>query len=347
MESQRILVVKPSSLGDVVHSLPFLHVVRRGFPEARIAWVISRANADLLEGHPDVDEVVVFERERWGGMKDCVRSMSELSHFVRRLRRGRYDVAVDLQGLLRSGLVSYLSGAPRRVGFADARELSSIFYNVHVDVPDVETHAVDRCLLVARGLGLELNGRPVFDVAIGSEARTFADDYLASANPEGRPVVVTLPFSRWATKRWPAARFAALAERVQEGLGAAVVVLGGRGDAALAQRMHAPMTRAPLDLVGRTTLKQSAALLERADVVVSGDTGPMHLAVALGRPVVALYGPTSTARTGPYDGTARVLRSTRACAPCLRAHCPDPDCMTDIAVDDVLDAVRQFLETSR
>lgn len=186
MESQRILVVKPSSFGDIVHSLPFLHVLRRGFPDARIAWVVSRANADLLEGHPDLDNVIVFERERWGGMKDCVQSMGELSHFVRRLRRERYNLVVDLQGLFRSGLVTRLTGAPRRVGFANARELSSIFYNVHVDVPDEEMHAVDRYLLAARRLGLEVNGRPAFHVAIGPQARAFADRYLASANPEGR-----------------------------------------------------------------------------------------------------------------------------------------------------------------
>ncbi len=347
MEGQRILVVKPSSFGDIVHSLPFLHVLRRGFPDAHIAWVVGRSNADLLTGHPDLDEVIVFERERWGGMKDVVRSMSELSAFIRRLRAGRYDLVVDLQGLFRSGLVTVLTGARRRVGFAAAREFSSLFYSVRVDVPDADTHAVDRYLLVVRSLGLELDGEPQFNVRIGEEARSFAADYLASANPEGQPLVVMLPSSRWVTKRWPAERFATAADRVGEELNAVVLFLGSRGDRPLVARITGMMKKGALSLAGETTLKQSAALLARAEVVVANDTGPMHLAVALAAPVVALYGPTSPARTGPYDGTVRLLRSTRDCVPCFRAHCNEAHCMTDISVDDVYGAVRDLLEGQR
>ena len=328
-----------------MHSLPFLKVLRRGFPEAHIAWVVGRSNADLLCEHPDLDEVIVFERERWGGMKDVVQSMSEVSAFVRRLRRRHYDLVVDLQGLFRSGLLTYVTGAPRRVGFRSGRELSSLFYNVRVDVPGAEMHAVDRYLLVARRLGLELDGEPEFDVRIGREAREFAEAYLASANPTGGPLVVMLPSSRWETKRWPADRFAALADRVVGELDAVVLFLGSAGDLPLAGRITAMMKKGARNLAGETTLRRSAALLARADVVVANDTGPMHLAVALAAPVVALYGPTSPARTGPYDGTARVLHSTRECAPCFRAHCAAPECMTDLSVDDVFTAVRELLGT--
>lgn len=345
MEVKRILIVKPSSFGDIVHSLPFLHVVRRSFPHARITWVVSRSNMDLLTGHPDLDEVLIFERERWGGMKDFFRSASEFSHFVRRLREGRFDLAVDLQGLFRSALLTFATGARERVGFSGAREWSHLFYNVPVEVPDPEMHAVDRYLLVARRLSLDVNGAPEFNVFIPPEAHEFAGRYLASANPERRALVVLLPASRWVSKRWPPDCFAELAGRVEAELDAAVLFLGGRDDVRLAGRIRGMMKRSALSLVGETTLKQSAAVLARADAVVANDTGPMHLAAALGVPVVALYGPTSPARTGPYGRNIRLLVSQRECAPCFEEDCEDPECMRDISVDEVCAGLRKLLES--
>jgi len=339
--------VKPSSLGDIVQSLPFLHVLRRGFPEATIAWVVGRPNLDVLSGHPDLDEVIVFERERWGGTRGFFGSLNELSRFARTLRKRRFDLVVDLQGLLRSGLLSYVTGAPERVGFANAREMSRLFYNRRVEVPNPDMHAVDRYLLVAKQIGLDTNGPVRFDVPVPKEAERFARDYLASANGEGWPVVVLLPVSRWPTKRWPPERFAALADRVAHELGAAVLFLGAADDVPLVEHIRTQMKQPSLSLVGRTTLKRSAALLRWASVVVANDSGPMHLAVVLGVPVVALYGPTSPERTGPYGGRTRVFRSTRECAPCFRSRCDNPECMRDIAVDDVFGAVGEFMESKR
>jgi len=348
-KAARILIVKPSAFGDVVHSLPFLRVLRRNFPDAYIAWVVSRANADLLVGHPELDEVILFERERWGGLTGFVRRARELWRFVLGLRRGRFDLVVDLQGLLRSALVSYLSGAPRRVGFAGARELGHLFYNIRVPSRprDDHMHAVDRYLEVARKLGLTWSGRAVFHVPLGEEAKRFARDYLAAENPQDRPLVVMLPSSRWVTKRWPADRFAELADRVVSRLGSTVLFLAAEPDVPLVEQVRGRMKERSLSLAGKTTLKQSAAVLERAHVVVASDTGPMHLAVALARPVVALYGPTSPRRTGPYGGTVRLFASTRECAPCFRPKCKHADCMRDISVDDVYEAVRGFVESSR
>jgi len=345
MAVERILVVKPSAFGDIVHSLPFLEVLRRNFPKAHIAWVVSRANADLLAGHPDLDEVILFERERWGGKTGFIRRAREMWGFVRELRRGRYDLVVDLQGLFRSGLLSYLTRARQRVGFADARELGWLFYNVRVPRREGEepVHAVDRYLDAARTLGLELSERPVFHVAVGEEARKFAREELAQRNSGGRPIVVMLPSSRWETKRWPADSFAELGDRVVGSLGATVLFLGSGADKPLVERIRGMMRERSASLAGSTTVKQSAAILELASAVVANDTGPMHLAVALGCSVVSLYGPTDPERTGPYDGKARVFVSTRECAPCFRELCEDAECMRDISVDEVFEAVRGFL----
>jgi lipopolysaccharide heptosyltransferase II len=210
-------------------------------------------------------------------------------------------------------------------------------------------HAVERYLLVARELALEIRSRAEFNVHIPPEAHRFAEEFLAAANAQRRPVVVLLPSSRWATKRWPADCFAALADRVTAELDGAALFLGGAGDAPLVERIRGMMMMKgkSLSLAGGTSIKQSAALLSRAAAVVANDSGPMHLAAALGAPVVALYGPTSPARTGPYGGNVRVFKSTRECAPCFDPECDDPKCMRDISVDEVFDAVRGFLERPR
>jgi len=344
MNVQRVLIVKPSSFGDIVHSLPFLHVLRRGLPRAHVAWMVSRANAGLLEGHPEIDELVIFERERWGGVTDFCRSVPELAAFVRGLRRRAFDLVVDLQGLFRSGLLTRLSGAPRRVGFAAAREMSHLFYTDRVHVSDPEMHAVERYLLVARALGLDTDGAPTFVVPVGEDDRRFAAERLDEMNPDGTAVVVMLPSSRWVTKRWPGEHFAALADRVTRELDARVLFLGGVGDVPLVESIRGAMKSPAPSLVGRTTLRQSAALLERADAVVANDSGPMHLAVALGRPVVALYGPTSPGRTGPYGGNVRLVRTRCDCAPCFKSDCDRHECMRDISVDEVFDALRHLME---
>ena len=337
MGFEKILIVKPSAFGDVVHSLPFLGALRRAYPKARIGWVVARSCAGLLEGHADVDDLYVFERERWGGFRNLPRNAREFTAFARRLRAQKFDLVVDLQGLFRSAFLTRLTGAGERVGFRNARELGWMCYTRRVRVTDPEMHAVDRYLAVAGQLGLAIE-RPVrFNVHVSDDARTFAAKWF-TANAAGRAVVAMLPGSQWPSKRWPAEQFAALASRL-EAKGARVVLLGAPSERALAERICGMMMHPAASLAGETTIPQLAAVLERASVVVASDSGPMHLAVALDRPVVALFGPTSVARTGPYGGSAIVLRSDRACAPCFEPDCENLECMRDITVEQVFEAV--------
>lgn len=341
MGFEKVLIVKPSAFGDVVHSLPFLAALRRTHPSARVAWVVARSCAGLLEGRPDVGDLFVFERERWGGFRRLPRNLREFFAFARRLRAERFDLVVDLQGLFRSALLARLTGAPERVGFANARELGWMFYTRRVRVAAPDRHAVDRYLLVAKELGLEIE-RPVrFNVHIPEAARAFAAEWF-EAHAGGRRVVAMLPGSQWPTKRWPSEHFAALADRLAREAGSLVLFLGGPGEEALAERIRGRMMTPAESLAGRTTIPRLAAVLERAAAVVANDSGPMHLAVALERPVVALFGPTSPERTGPYGGRAKVLRTARPCAPCFEPECENPECMRDIGVDAVLKAILDF-----
>lgn len=340
---QRILIIKPSSLGDIVHALPVLAGLRAAYPDAHIAWLAGLSFAPLLEGHPLLDEVIPFDRRRYGQMLQSPRILTDFLRFVRQLRRRRFDLVLDLQGLARSGFLSLASGARRRVGFAHARELACVFYSHRVRCERTDQHAVDKNLRLARTLGLPVDP-PIFPLGLRSEELAAAGQLIGEA--AGRPLdrfTAVVPGARWETKRWPAGRLAELIDRMHtEGLPPSVI-LGAPADQAFANQV-ASACRAPLvNLVGRTSLRDLSAAIALADLIVCHDSGPMHLAAALGKPLVAIFGPTNPARTGPYSDAAQVVSLPLPCAPCYRRECPlgHQDCLRKLDVDTVLSKVRE------
>lgn len=339
----RILILKPSSLGDVVHALPLLAALRRSLPGAHVAWLVGTSFAPLLEGHPQIDEVIPFDRARFGRLWRSPRVFLDFWAFVIGLRRRRFDLVIDLQGLIRSGIMAWFSGARRRVGFADARELAWVFYTQRLRCPSGTLHAVDRIMTVAAALGLE--PRPIeFPLAVTSDEREAAARRLAEA--AGRPVrsfAAVLPGARWESKRWPVEKWSALVGRIESaGLGPCVL-LGAPDEREAARRIvaacaaEAPDRAVPIDLTGRTSLRELTALLDLAARVVCSDSGPMHVAAALGKPIVAIFGPTDPKKTGPYGVPDPVAALALPCAPCLRRVCPlgHHDCMRRLEVEDV------------
>jgi len=338
---RRILIVKPSSLGDIVHALAVLAELRRAYPSAHVAWLVSDGFAPLLEGHPLLDEVLTFDRARYGRMWRSPRVLLDFWRFVAAVRRRRFDLVIDLQGLARSGLLSYLSGARERCGFADAREGAWLFYTRRVASAAHTAHAVDRNLALLRALGLP-SERPQFPLAVRPEERAAARSLLTRAAGEAvGPFTAVIPGARWETKRWPAERFAELIDRMHAAGLPRCVLLGAPADRAAAAAVAAACHRRPIDLVGLTTLRELVALLELADRVVGHDSGPLHIAAALGKPIVALFGPTNPARTGPYCDSATVVTCAVPCAPCYRRVCPygHHDCLRRLEVETVLAAI--------
>ena len=342
----KILVVKPSSLGDVIHAFPVVSALGRGLPGCRIDWVVRPEYAELVKAHPAVRKVWIFDRTAWGDPLRVGRTIPEIFYLFRAVRRQRYDTVLDLQGLFRSALVAWLSGAGRRVGFSNARELAPLFYTRKVRVQDPAIHAVDRYLLFLEEMGVHDPGVR-FGLTIPERARR---DIRALLRQEGvgadRPTILLNPHARWPTKKWSAERWAALADRLVRERGAAVVVIGGPSEAAEGRRLEQTAGQMLHDFTGRTTLLQCAALMEEADLVVTCDSGPMHLAAAVGTPVLALFGPTDPARTGPYGPGHRVIRAGVECAPCLRRRCPREEriCMTALSVDRVFEAASEMLD---
>jgi lipopolysaccharide heptosyltransferase I len=323
---RRVALLKPSALGDIVHSLPVLTALRRRFPCAHITWIVNRSYEELLRGHRDLDETLSFDRaavrKGWGS------ALSTYLGFVRELRRRRFDLLIDLQGLLRSGLMAAASGARRRVGLSTAREGARWFYTDVVRVADFNAvHAVDRYWRISEDLGVG-DGPKVFHVPIAAEAHAWAEQALAGLP---RPWLALAVGARWRTKRWPPAHFAALAARAQAQFGGAAVFVGGRDEAEPAAEVRSRLAGPSLDATGRTSLPQLAALLSRVDVVLGNDTGPLHLAAALGRPVAAPYTCTLDRLTGPYAPAAGgAVETGVACKGSYVKRCPHLSCMAEL-----------------
>ena len=344
LRPRRVCVIKPSSLGDVVHAFPLLACLRRHWPDARISWVVNRGLRSLLDGHPDLDEVIPFDRDR---VRFRPGAIGAVGRFVADLRAREFDVAVDLQGLLRSGLMTAATGAPTRVGLASAREGATLFYNYKVDAGGADVHAVDRLLRVGAAFGADVE-YPEPAVAFAPADLDWARSQLAGLP---RPWVALNVGARWLTKRWPPGHFAAVARRARAEMGAGLVLVGAPEDRPLVDELRAalgdgPDGIPPLDLCGRTTLPQLAALASELDLFVSNDTGPLHLAAAAGAPCVGVYTCTSPERTGPHGPRSVAVRSCVACAPSFRKACPTMHCMAELTPARVYAAVRSHLAAS-
>ncbi len=333
---RHILLIKPSSLGDIVHAMPACMAIHRTYPKARLTWLVKREWAGLVERIAGVDRVWPVESTLKGWLSE-----------VSPLRAERFDLVVDLQGLFRSAAIGWLSGSPLRVGFANGREGSPWFYSRRVPVPHIEMHAVDRYLLVATAIGAAETGAPEFRFRIPPSDHEEVDRLLSRSGVRSGTSWVAMNVSaRWPTKRWPAAAFAEVADRLQrEGYGA-VVMIGGpdeRADIAAVSRM---MKTPAIDLAGATAVGLLPALLSKASLLITNDSGPMHVAAAVGTPVVALFGPTSAVRTGPYGTGHRVLVTGISCRPCLSRTCKNPvqlECLTRISHEQVIAAARDQL----
>jgi heptosyltransferase-1 len=341
LRPQRLALIKPSALGDIVHTLPVLTALRRRFPQTHLSWIVHRAYAPLLEGHPDLDAVVPFDRSalQKGWLSACRAGLRFAAH----LAQQQFDVVLDLQGLLRSGLMAWATGAPRRIGLADSREGAHLFYTDRIAEPGrTALHAVDRYWLAAEALGA--SGPKTFRLPIAPSAADWATSVLGNWP---RPYVMVSVGSRWLTKRWPPAHFAEVIRRVQAHFGGTAVFLGGADEANLAQITRQRLGGPVVDLTGRTTLPQLAAVLARCDVMLANDTGPLHLAVALGRPVVAPYTCTRAFRTGPYEQSARVVETKVWCAGSYRKRCSRLECMAELTPDRLWPVLREVLQAWR
>jgi len=329
-DPERILILKPSSLGDIIHSLPTLAAIRERFPKAFIGWLVKREWAGILEGHPCLDELLSFPFE-----------VGSAWPMVQEIRKRRFDLTIDLQGLLRTGLLCYLSGATDRIGFEGARELSPLFYTYRVRVDKENLHAVDRYLLIAQRLGGKTDFKR-FDISITERDQEKARKLIKTVSGD-QSIVAIHASSRQQVKRWPPECFAELADQINQAVLGVPVFTGAKGDVKDITEIQKRMKTVSINLAGQTSLKELAALLKMSRLLITNDSGPMHLAAAVGTCVVALFGPTDPKKIGPYGQGHVVLRHAELCPACQTGTKGPHRCLEAISVKETMAAVKNVL----
>jgi 3-deoxy-D-manno-octulosonic-acid transferase/heptosyltransferase-1 len=346
----RILCIRLSGLGDVVHALNALTLLRRERPSAHITWLVEDRFGDLLRGHPYIDELVTAPRLAWGYMLKDPLSWPALGKQLRELgawlRAAHFDVSVDFQSSLKSAPAVLAAGAELRVGFGRHvnRELNALAQNCTVQVPARGMHRIERNLALLAPLGIATRyAEPVLPVR--RHHRAAAERALEELRGEGPLVVVHPGTSEFAAfKRWDPSRYAAVADRLIARRGADVLVTYGPDDRALAEQVVAHMEQPGVLAPPTDSIQQLTHLLSRADLFLGSDTGPMHIASALGVPLVALFGPKDPVQTGPYCSRSLVVTGRADCRPCNRRRCSHVRCMTSISARNVLGAALEVLD---
>jgi lipopolysaccharide heptosyltransferase II len=332
MEIKKILFFKPGAIGDLLQSLPALKAIRQKFPSAHITIMVSPGIETLVQGTSVADRVQVFDKSK---LKQGLRGLID---FGLQLRRERYDLFVDMQTSLRSKMMRFLSGAPLTLGYKKQRRHGPKTRRLHAGENFLET---------LRPLGIS-GPLESIELPVTSAAKEAVGRFLAAQRIDMSRPLVALNCSVGAARparNWFPERFAELADRLIQELGANVVFVGSGEDQALVSGVMAAMRTKALSATGELPLDQSAALLAQCKCVVSSDTGPLHLATAVQTPVVGLYGSTDPLRTGPIGAGHQVLIKKLPCVPCEKKDCPlgTRACMADISVAEVFDAVRSVI----
>jgi heptosyltransferase-1 len=332
---KKILIIKPSSLGDIVHSLPFLNALKESFPSSEIHWIAAKGFEGLLENHPMIKRLWIINKDKWKYLGRVKETFKEFVNLFRDLKKESYDIVIDLQGLLRSGLLTYFTSAPLRIGFKEAREGSTFFYTHKVECGK-EVHAVDRYMKIAFFIGCEIKDIK-FPMPLIRES-----ERIKKIKEELRDYAVIVPGARWKTKRWGLENYSRLISM----LDIKSVIVGSKSDEEMAKEIELSSRGRPLSLAGKTDLKELLSIIRGARFMVSNDSGPMHIAAALNIPVVAIFGPTNPVRTGPYGQKNIVLRSGLPCSPCYKRECKTIECMKVITVESVYNAINNLIDLS-
>jgi lipopolysaccharide heptosyltransferase I len=367
---RKVLLIKLSAVGDVVHTIPVLNKLRRRYPAAQLDWLVTPAIAELLRHHPAITNVIEFEREAWSTPWRLA-PFASYARLAAKLRNADYDLVVDMHGQFRTAALAFATGARARIGFdrpragvwkasprnfpeqarkhawQGAREGSWLAYTHHIPVPTLDLHAVDRYLNVGPILGLDREPADFF-FPIPQPAISRVDALLSARGAGRADIVVMAPATVWETKHWGSDKFGEVAGHFLA-KGFAVVLIGSPRERAVCKDVAA-LAPGVIDLAGMTTLSELAELIRRSAISITNDSGPMHLAAALDRPVVSIFGPTDPIWIGPYHRDNAVLQAGLACSPCyLRKlkHCQHGHaCMRNISPVAVIELAQGMLRRS-
>ena len=344
LQPRSILIVKLSAIGDVIQTLPMAEALKNQYPQARIDWLVEEDASDLLVGHPALNRVIISRRKSWQKLLlqrgKFWATLREIGRFLHDLRSREYDWVIDNHGIFKSGLLVVLSRGRRKVGFQPsagiAEEGNYLFTNERYKPLPIENHALERYLDLVSQMGVRV-GPASLEFPVPPDSRKKAENLLRQDGFFSRPLVVIHPMAKWVTKQWPLENFRGLIVALTEKK-ASVVITGSPQDRepVLEILRHLDPPPRVLNLVGKTNLRELAGIFSLSDLVLTPDTGPMHLAAAVKAPLIALFGPTAPWRTGPYGNSQVILRKPLACSPCFKKRCDSLECMNSITVEEVL-----------
>ncbi len=336
---KKVLIIKPSSLGDVVSAVPVLRGLKRTFPQVHVTWMLSNTCMDILADDPDLDEIIPFERKKLGRMLYNPKSTVALFSLLRQLRKRKFDWVIDLQGLLRSGIFARATRAPLRAGFRDTREkLARLFYTRRIKT-DAQ-HTVDRNIELGRQLGIDATGDDL-KLHVSDRGQRFAEATMAKHNLQPGRFVICTPPTRWPTKLYPPRLWRKVIAELTKNT--RVVLIGGPGDVTLCRTAAEGISNGVVDLAGQTDLQEMVGIIAASGAVVCSDSAASLIAPAVGVPVVAMLGPTRPERTGPYGENNVAVVADVPCQGCLKRSCSHITCMELIPPANVVDAAEQLL----
>lgn len=343
MKYKNILIIKMSSLGDVIHALPFAAALRELYPQAKISWLVHPQFGGFLPEPPVINEIIYFDKVAFNKL-GIIAKVKFLLAFRKDLHAKKFDLVIDLQGLFKSAVVAFLTGCPTKIGYAEMREGSALI-SQPIQGEHINDHVIERYLDVARYLGAKINKIEFPLPNIDIEERIMESKLEQLGLPGGQAYVVFVPGARWETKEWPPEYYADLANMVIAD-GDYVVLAGGPDEQEKARKIKTIYnSNKIIDLTGKTSLKELVALIKGAKVFISGDTGPLHFAAALKKPLIAMYGPTLPHRTGPYgsDKSVVLISPSKHAGSLIKRKCDGWSCMEDILPEKVYNEYKKLI----
>jgi len=353
MKGQRFLILRLSAIGDVVRTLPAVKALKRYNPNCYIGWVVEEDSKSLLESQPEIDNVIVFPRRSLERNIKSVKGigwvLKEIWSFALELRRQEFEVALDFHGILKSGLVSWFSKCPVRVGFdrKASREGSFLFSNIKVSLPSDRLSRIEKNLFLLKGIGIEVKKIDP-KLHIPKEDKLYVDSFFKDVVKEiPKPLIAIHPGTSFKTsyKRWMPERYGSLADRLINEVKGSIIFTWGPGELELVKKIQKGMKNYSFLGPRTDSLTQLAEVFSNCDLYIGGDTGPTHVASFMGVPVVVIYGPTDPIINQPFGRHIKVVKKV-GCNPCRKRSCQELICLKNIVVEDVFKAAKEILASN-
>ena len=347
---KNILIIRLSAIGDLINVLPALRRLRTQYPDSKITWLVEDRASEILRGHPDVDEVIIYPRNKWqrGILKvnKSLKVISESLSFYKQLRKNHYDLVIDFQGNLKSAVMNLITGSGNRLGFGNGycKEFNYLSTQHHSYPAGKKIHRIEKNLSLLKELDIETKFlRPALPVTKNDEE--YISNYINKNADPSIPIIIIHPgTSKFGSfKQWSSQNYTLLADKILDKYKANVILTWGPGEFDTVKEIVRNMKHNALPACETKSIKQLTELIKRATLFIGGDTGPLHIASIMGIPIVGIYGPKDPAIYGPYDGKAIVIKKDVPCSPCRKRTCGDPICMSSLLPDDVFHGVEKLI----